>query len=1221
MNKIISIMLACFLHTTFAVASTYNLRVEIMPNWAGTVNTSSGTYEEGASIYLRTYNNPGFVFKGWYMSDSLISTAQSFYYTMPARNIVIQAKYEYDPDVPENPALPDTTTYFAFTADVSPAGAGTLNKYSGEYAHGAKISLNAYSNSGFHFIGWINESGDTLSTSTYYNYVMPQKDSHLTALYYYDPTVPENPEMNGISRRVTITCKPSNSGTFNITNSKNAVGSKIQLSSYTNTGYKFLYWENENGDTLSTSQTFYYTIPDKDSKVYGIFEFDPKAPESPNSNYWNKERGELILDNFTPGSLSSAASIAIGNSSRSDVKMITIIGRMNSNDFGITNNYSYCTYLDLSRVTGINEIQSYAFDYSSLATVYLPTTIKTINSNAFYGCTNLEYVTIPETVKTIGNNAFKNCTNLENIICKISADSLFVINSNIFAGVDKKRCLLYVPKGAKETYATTEGWAEFEKIIELNSLERYSDGFYKLNSSQDWKDFTLLAELNPKINARMASDIIIGNESSMVGTYNSPFEGIFDGNGYTLITAYNTSQPEIAPFRYVKNAIIENLRVSGNIKTSSNAIGGIVAIVSGESETIIRNSWSSAKLSSGNGNDGDNIGGIVSKNYGKLIIENCLFNGSITNDNSIGNAGFVALNQQELKIYNSLNIGTYSSNSISNCGTFYCQDSNTGTITLENVYYRNEFGTAQGTEVTDEQLTDSTILYYLIGESSNNYWTQSEESPTPLLTDCKKFKLISIDEWEILIKAYEEMGNGKDWNRVWNFSTMDRVVAYVPGIILDNGHITAINLSNNNIKGLFPFTILKLPHLKHINLSNNYLEGNIDSISSYATQCPDYMQSVTEIDISHNKFMGNIGVFANAFPHLIKLNASNNKIEDVYPAIPHSVTSLCIDSQQIERVIDWQLKDFTVETFIEQLPTIISYNHIRQNYTLPINLYISANDKWGMTISYYDETSSIPYISNQNAYKNENGDTLTVTALDVYNSSTGTSLRLKLVFDNADANFDGYVNTLDLQTTILYMFGKYKNKLFNFTAANTYLDSVINVQDIIVTVNILLEDMVNYLNKSKTKNSDSFNNNTTSSARIYNRDGQIILRSNIPVASLSIKANGDINWHLNKYGMIQSTLNGNVVGYYLNGTTLPINEEIVIGEGNNVVIHSATLSDIDANNICVEICNDQSTSINKLCFEDEIHDVYNISGVKHNNTIKGINIIRDNKIFKKVLKK
>lgn len=468
MNRIISILIACLLHATLSVASAYNLRVEVTPGGAGTLNISSGTYEQEASIYLRTYNNTGYQFKGWFDGDTLLSSSNSFYYTMPARDALVQARYEYDPTVPGNPAMPDTTKYYVFSASVSPVGAGTLNIYSGKYAAGANIGMRAYVNSGYHFAGWRDENGDTLSKTTSYNYKMPQKDAHLTALYYYDPDLPSNPNPMGISRRVTVECKPVGGGTFNTSNTKAEAGSSLRLYSYTNTGYKFLHWENEEGEIIATGQNFNYAVPDKDSKIYGVFEYDPVVPGNPNKNYWNKDFGEVIVDDFNAGSLSSAISTTISGNSSSDVAMITVAGRMNSNDFGVANNYSNCTLLDLSRVTGITEVPSYAFDYSGLESVYLPSTIESIGYRAFYDCTRLSSLTIYSMTPPT----------LENYV---------------FDGVPEG-LIIYVPAAVIAQYQEADGWKDFTFLPIQEDIRSISvslpEGANVADYTQMWLELT-----------------------------------------------------------------------------------------------------------------------------------------------------------------------------------------------------------------------------------------------------------------------------------------------------------------------------------------------------------------------------------------------------------------------------------------------------------------------------------------------------------------------------------------------------------------------------------------------------------------------------------------------------------------------------------------------------------------------------------------------------------
>lgn len=345
MSRLIYITLVWLLQLTVANASTFNLRVEVTPLGSGSLNIAGGTYEEGSKISLRTYNNTGYVFKGWYEGDSLLSEDNYFNYTMPSKDVVVQAKYEFDPEVPANP--------------------------------------------------------DTIATKY----------------------------------TLTVTCKPVGGGAFNVSNEKVEGGSNVHIYAYTNTGYKFLCWEDEKGGAISTSQDFNYVMPYENTKVYGVFEYDPEVPGNPNKNYWNKDLGEVIVDDFKPGSLNNAISSAIGKDNRNDVTMIIVAGRMNNNDFGIANNYPNCTLLDLSRVTGISEIPSYAFDYTQLESVYLPATIENIGYAAFFDCKQLAALTIYAMTPPT----------LEGKVLNGVSDGLMV----------------YVPASSISKYQEADGWKNF----------------------------------------------------------------------------------------------------------------------------------------------------------------------------------------------------------------------------------------------------------------------------------------------------------------------------------------------------------------------------------------------------------------------------------------------------------------------------------------------------------------------------------------------------------------------------------------------------------------------------------------------------------------------------------------------------------------------------------------------------------------------------------------
>lgn len=435
MNRLLNFLFVCLMQVSLAVASTHDLRVEVTPNGAGSLNISGGTYESGSSVYLNTYSNNGYVFKGWYNGETLLSSSASFNYKMPAKNVVVQARYEFEPKVPGNPAMPDTTTCYSFTATVSPYGAGSLSNQKGKYAVGAKVSLHTYGNTGYKFIGWQNEDGTNISTSSSFNYTMPNHDVKLTALYSFDPSVPANPDSMATRYTVVVASKPMGGGSFNSTNVSTEEGNNVHLYAYTNTGYEFLRWENEQGETISTAQDFYFVMPHGNTKIYGVFDFNPAPPSNPSKNYWNKELGEVIVDDFTQGNLGNAVSSVINGSDRGAVAMITVSGKMNNNDFGVVNNYSNCTLLDLSRITGINEIPSYAFDYTNLESVYLPATIEKIGYRAFYDCKQLSSLTVYAMVPP----------SLENDVFKGVQDGLVV----------------YVPASAISQYQDANGWKDF----------------------------------------------------------------------------------------------------------------------------------------------------------------------------------------------------------------------------------------------------------------------------------------------------------------------------------------------------------------------------------------------------------------------------------------------------------------------------------------------------------------------------------------------------------------------------------------------------------------------------------------------------------------------------------------------------------------------------------------------------------------------------------------
>ena len=69
-------------------------------------------------------------------------------------------------------------------------------------------------------------------------------------------------------------------------------------------------------------------------------------------------------------------------------------------------------------------------------------------------------------VTAIGDYALAYCNSLKNVTSLIPAENLFAIKENVFYNVDRKTCILYVPKGARRVYESTSGWNYFINVID-----------------------------------------------------------------------------------------------------------------------------------------------------------------------------------------------------------------------------------------------------------------------------------------------------------------------------------------------------------------------------------------------------------------------------------------------------------------------------------------------------------------------------------------------------------------------------------------------------------------------------------------------------------------------------------------------------------------------------------------------------------------------------------
>lgn len=100
---------------------------------------------------------------------------------------------------------------------------------------------------------------------------------------------------------------------------------------------------------------------------------------------------------------------------------------------------------------------------SGLTNITIPNSVTSIGGGSFHHC-GFTSITIPNSVTTIGELAFMDCSALTEIFSYLEEPCS--LGQGCWHNVDKS-IPLYVPKGTKAKYQTTDGWKEFKNIVEM----------------------------------------------------------------------------------------------------------------------------------------------------------------------------------------------------------------------------------------------------------------------------------------------------------------------------------------------------------------------------------------------------------------------------------------------------------------------------------------------------------------------------------------------------------------------------------------------------------------------------------------------------------------------------------------------------------------------------------------------------------------------------------
>lgn len=186
-----------------------------------------------------------------------------------------------------------------------------------------------------------------------------------------------------------------------------------------------------------------------------------------------------------------------------------------------------------------------------------------------------------------------------------------------------------VVQGRKNAYSGGEGTQASPFILKT------SDDIYALSTtSMDW---------DAGVYFEMEADITVGQFSG-IGTKSSPFQGNFNGNGYSLkgaIVSNDQIGTATGVFNAISGATIQNLGVTNADINGATFTGGLVGYaISGN----ISRCFSSGSVT------GSSIcvGGLIGENVGASVTD-CYSTASVTNNNDYATGGLVGKNKGTIK--------------------------------------------------------------------------------------------------------------------------------------------------------------------------------------------------------------------------------------------------------------------------------------------------------------------------------------------------------------------------------------------------------------------------------------------------------------------------------------------------------------------------------------------------------------------------------------------
>ena len=324
---------------------------------------------------------------------------------------------------------------------------------------------------------------------------------------------------------------------------------------------------------------------------------------------------------------------------------------------------------------------------------------------------------------------------------------------------------------------------------------KMKDYYFPIRTADDWKEFRNRVQVaggQYDVNARLYADITTDQLISWESGY--AYRGIFDGNGHTItFNLADTRQEMMAPFRYVGNATIKNLRTAGTVNTSARYASGLIGRTLEGTTATIENCRSSVALNSSVNGEGLLAGFIARQSGSDAVIRNSKFDGSFEGENATHNCGFVAwvARGSSLIIDNCVFAPNDIFTKIDGCQTWARLDTQDVSYTNANSYATREYSAY----IVIRNAGDWHRFAVMVNNATNRYWVDA------------------VLDADITISEHVGVSGGAIYRGTFN----------------GNGHTITFNKSGWSESFIAPFR-----HVGDAWIKNLHIAGTISSSGMYA---------------------------------------------------------------------------------------------------------------------------------------------------------------------------------------------------------------------------------------------------------------------------------------------------------------------------------------------------------------------------------------------------